>query len=172
MPLPARLSAPKASLSQLLVRAGQRLALGQGALGRAIGVSRSTISRWTSRSDAIVGHHTIEAFARLVHPADPALAAEIAAYNGFTLSELGIAPPPPPVPAPMAPQPPVPLPPPPNPLVAETVLCAAAEVAGQVPAGVRPVVIAAFERADVCHLTVQDVLRGLRPAEPAKKAKG
>jgi hypothetical protein len=63
------------------------------------------------------------------------------------------------------------IPPPPlHPLVAETVLCAAVEVARQPPHDVRPILIAAFERAKVVGLGVEEVLRGLRGEEEAAKA--
>jgi hypothetical protein len=114
--------------------------------------------------------------ARHVHPLDAKLAAQLAQMGKSSLLQLGLekpVPPPPMAPAPapllVPPQPPPAIvvtapPPPPRPLppeVVESVVCAAAEAMNVMPAVVRPVLLAAFERAEKIGLTVGEVVRAL-----------
>ena len=108
----------------------------------------------------------LQNMARLVHGADAALAAEIAAAAGTTLAALGVLPPP-------APPPPLPAPlPPAGPpdRVVDAVVCAAAEAMQVMPQSVRPAVLAAFACARELGLTVEGVERVLRSRLPSSGA--
>jgi hypothetical protein len=105
----------------------------------------------------------------LVHPIDARLAAELAQAGGTTLTELGIG-----VPA-AAPQPPI------SPqLLADSVVCAAADALKATPEAVRLSVLASFRRARELRMTVDDVEQAMmfalgmssEPPPAAKKGKG
>jgi hypothetical protein len=148
--------------------------LTQQQLGEKLGVSRRTAQRFVGHG---VPHYHLQALARLVHPHDRELAAEIARHAGATLVSLGLEepPPPPPAPAPVEPPPPAPPPPPPPPAdgVVDAVVCAAAESKDAKPSDVRPMLLAAFARAreiGVDAVFVERVLRaqlGLPPLQAA-----
>jgi hypothetical protein len=113
-----------------------------------LGVSRRTAQRWSSHG--LPGDEMAN-MARVVHPHDPALAAEIVAALGMTLEGAGIIPP--------APAPP---PPPPPDWVVDAVVCATAEAMEMMPRQVRPGLHAAFLRAKEIGLTVDVIERALR----------
>jgi len=142
--------------------ARRALDVSQNGLAEKLGVSRRTGQRWSAGSGP-VGTDLLN-MARLVYPADAALAAEIAAAGGSTLEALGVLPPPPP-PAP-APPPPVPVTPPDR--VVDAVVCAAAEAMQVMPQAVRPAVLAAFACARELGLTVDGVERVLRASGRTK----
>jgi DNA-binding XRE family transcriptional regulator len=151
--------------SPLLTRAGEALGLSQRDLAEALGVSRRTLVRWVGgKTDAGVAEMT--KLARLVYPRDPQLAAEIAAACHDTLQGIGLLVPASMAPAPAPPPPPAPRPRP-SPLVVDAVVCAAADAMQGPPASVRPMVLAAFERAEALELTVSDVVSALRGEAPA-----
>jgi hypothetical protein len=151
-----------------------RLALGigtQAELGEKLGVSKRTAQRY---SDTGVPQHYLRDLARLVHPADAKLAAEIAGSMGHTLESLGVVLPPPPAPPPVVvveaapPRPPPPPPPPPPPDgIVDAVVCAAAEAMEMMPRDVRPGLLAAFKRAREIGVTVDMVERVLLASLPA-----
>lgn len=148
----------------LLQRARRVLDLSsQGALGEALGSSARTGQRWEQgRSD--MGLPDLHKLIAMVHPRDPQLAAELAQVKGTTLLAAGIAPPPPPLPVAAAPPAP-PAPPPPDPAyLVDTVVCAAAEAMDVMPEGIRPALRAAFRRARLARLTVEDIDAALNPA--------
>jgi transcriptional regulator with XRE-family HTH domain len=163
-----------AHVIRLTLQARQLLLLGQRGLGEALGLSRRTIQRWDhGQSSPYAGH--LAKLAALVHPRDASLAEEIAQAAGTTLEKLGLAAP---APAGAAGPSPVGQPPPPS-YLTDTVVCAAAEALDAPPPAVRPVLLAAFRRARVVGLRVEDVeaalsalLEAPSPAPaPAKKAK-
>ena len=148
----------------LLQRARRVLDLSsQGALGEALGSSARTGQRWEQgRSD--MGMPDLHKLIVMVHPRDPQLAAQLAQVKGTTLLAAGIAPPPPPLPVAAAP-PASPAPPPPDPAyLVDTVVCAAAEAMDVMPEGIRPALRAAFRRARLARLTVEDIDAALNPA--------
>jgi hypothetical protein len=148
--------------SLLLVRAQHALGDTQQSLGKRLGVSKRTMTRWqggrTSPGKVALGRTAV-----LVHPKDPALAATLANAAGTTLELLGIAPPP---------APPRPLPPAPPRRLADAVLCAAAEAMDVSPRAVRPALIAAFACARELGMSVEAFESALAPAAPAKRARG
>jgi transcriptional regulator with XRE-family HTH domain len=141
----------------------QTLHFSQNDLARALGVSRRTGQRWTAGSGPV--GTDLHKMARLVYPADAALAAEIAAAAGTTLDGLGVLPPPPP-----PPEPPHEPTPPADWIVDAAVVCAAAEAMQVMPQSVRPAVLAAFACARELGLTVEGVERVLRSRLPSSGA--
>jgi hypothetical protein len=135
------------------------LVLSQNDLARKLGVSRRTGQRWSAGSGPV--GTDLQNMARLVHGADPRLAAEIAEAAGTTLEALGLRPPAPPsLPSPSPVTPPVPPPPPDR--VVDAVVCAAAEAMQVMPQSVRPALLAAFACARELGLTVEGVEKVLR----------
>jgi hypothetical protein len=127
----------------------------QGSLGQFLGSSARSGQRW-ERAQSRPTSDQLRKLAGAVHARDPALAEEIAECDGTSLLQLGIvAPPPPPAPLPL-PTPPALLPPDPAFLV-DTVVCAAAEAIDVMPAEIRPALRAAFRRARLARLSVEDI---------------
>jgi len=147
----------------LLVRARRALDLpSQGALGEALGSSARSGQRW-ERDESKPSADQVHQLARRVSPIDAALAAELAEASDTTLLALGLEVPPAPAvvttAAPVAPPPP---PPPPDPIhIVDTVVCAAAEAMQLMPEAIRPALRAAFRRARLTGLSVEDVDRAL-----------
>jgi hypothetical protein len=153
---------PGPTFPSAFVRAQMKLGLNQEQMGKLIGVSRRTMSRWSGSIPGVT-EQQVYTLARAVHPKDPAIAAELAGHIGQTLESLRIvAPPPPPVPAPPPPPPPRTLPP--IPLMVESVVCAAADALETKPAAVRDALSAAFVRAKRMGLSVEEVVAALAPA--------
>lgn len=151
----------------LLIEARRLLGASQGTLGEMLGSSRRTGQRW-ERGGSPPSAEQLRALAALVHPRDANLAEEIAAEGGSTLIALGIAVPP-------AAPPPAPSPPPPPPWpdpvhLVDTVVCAAAEAMQIMPDAIRPALRAAFRRARLAALTVENVDDGLNPAPATPRA--
>jgi hypothetical protein len=165
----------------LLIEARRHLGLSQGSLGELLGSSRRTAQRWETTHTKPSDEQWQE-LARHIHPHDPSLASELALMGKSSLSALGLEkPPPPPLPAPQLPSPHRGLAPQPPPIVVspaqhpmpelppevvDSVVCAAAEAMNVMPAGARPGLFAAFERAEKIGLTVSQVVRALRPFVP------
>jgi transcriptional regulator with XRE-family HTH domain len=143
----------------LLVYAGQALKMGQARLGERLGVSRRTVNRWTAHGITFSPGQASR-LAALVHPANRALAARIAATQGETLESLGLEKPAPPAP------PPAPPPEPPR-YAVDVVVCAAAEALDVSPRAVRPALLAAFQRAREAGLTIEHVEKALTPPTKA-----
>jgi DNA-binding XRE family transcriptional regulator len=146
----------------LLTQAQTALGLTQETLGDLLGVSRRTMTRWQGG-----GHHpSIQQWADLarhVYRVKPALAQAIASEMGETLVSLGlVAPPAPPQPAPVAPAAPS-RPEAPTVALVDSIVCAAAEAVASTPQSMRPALLAAFERAAVVHLSIDDIRAALRP---------
>ena len=163
MPLIRIVQAP-----HLLVHAQLALGVSQEELGRRIGVSRRTMTRWgTGQGSPGISHWA--QIARLTYAVNRVLAAQIASEMGETLVSLGIeAPPPPPAPAPVAPAAPATPPIPVGDLV-DSIVCAAAEAASATPQVMRPAILAALDRMRSVQLGVDEVRAALRPA-PRKRA--
>ena len=141
----------------LMTLAMHALGTNQQGLAKLLGLSRRTISRWTSRGHSAVIPAHVDTLARAVHAHDPALAARIVAVRGATLADAGIARPEP------APIPPPAPPPPPPPYLVDVVVCAAAEALDVSPRVVRPALLAAFQRARVVGLDVAALESSLSP---------
>jgi len=154
---------PDSDATALVAEAQRVLGHTQETLGKMLGLSRRTVSRWGNHSSGPTPGN-LHALARAVHPRDPALAAKLARAGGETLERLGLVKPaPPPAPPVTATAPPRPFPP--TRLVVESVVCAAAETMQASPAAVRGVLRAAFARARALGLTVEEMDDAL--AEPA-----
>jgi hypothetical protein len=145
------------SVTTLLILAMQALGESQEGVGRVLGVSRRTVSRWVGHGASLDGAQCAT-LARAVHPRDPALAARIVAARGATLEDAGIAPPPRPAPLPAVAPPPTP----PAHLV-EVVVCAAAEALDVSPRVVRPALLAALKSARAVGLDVEAMEKALTP---------
>lgn len=167
MPAPATL--PNRSTHSLVVRAHLALGMTHRQFGEALGSSERTSLRWT-RGSASITVSQLRKLAALMYPRDATLAEEVANAASETLESLGIVAPPPPAPqvAPAAPAPLAPAAPErlaPH-LIADLVVCAAADALGAVPATTRAGLIAAFARAAELKLSVAEVLEALaRPKE-------
>jgi hypothetical protein len=160
-----------ATIVPLLIEARGVLGVSQGALGVMLGSSERSGQRWERGGAAAPTSEQLHDLARLVHPHDAALAARIATAAGTSLLALGVvAPPPPALPA----RPPV------DPAhLVDAIVCAAADAMQVVPDAVRPALRAAFQRARLVGLAVEDVDDALRvkpaapaPAGPKKPPKG
>jgi hypothetical protein len=126
----------------------------QAGLGEMLGISRRTAQRWTRhQAPASVWPQ----LARLVHPNDPQLAAELAAAAGTTLEALGLVDAAPSGPADG---------------VVDAVVCAAADAMAMVPRDVRVGLHAAFARAKDLRVTVEMLERALRVQLQPSAAKG
>jgi DNA-binding transcriptional regulator YiaG len=157
-------------LIPMLIEARRHLDLSQGELGMKLGYSRRTGQRW-ERGGSPPGPEELHILAALVHPHSAELSADLAGAGGTTLEALGIVPPPLPTSAPAppadgaspAPPPPVSLPDPIH--IVDTVVCAAAEAIQIMPGAIRPALRAAFRRARLAGLSVEDVDAALHPEE-------
>lgn len=147
----------------LLLAAKSAALLTYEQLAQRVGSSRRTVQRWAqgqSVPTALNWHN----LARVVHPHDPELAAQIAGHAGTTLEALGIVKPAPPPPAP------APAPPPRPALTLEHVdalVCAAADALDVRPRKVRAVVEAVFVRAARLGYSTEDVARAFAAAPAA-----
>lgn len=131
----------------------------QAQFGTALGSSHRSAVRWDA-GQATPGIDTLRTLARLLHPRDRALAAEVAdAADGETLVSLGLEPPPPP----RAPPPPTPAPLPRAEDLVDVVVLAAVELTGSLPATVRPMLHAVFKRGHEVGLTMEAAEKALRP---------
>lgn len=144
VPQPAKRLPP--NVPTLLERARAALQVHKSALGSALGVSPQTMYRWV-RGESRPGPAAFRQLAVRIHPADPTLAAELAAAGGATPAALGLVT-----------RPKVPL----EPLAAESVVSAAADALSLPPKAVRPAVLAALERAQALGATVESLLTALR----------
>jgi hypothetical protein len=164
--------------------AHQAMGKTQAGLGEALGVARRTAQRWAQ--NGVPSYHMPE-LAKVVHPHDANLAAEIAAAVGTTLEALGLVVPaavPSLEPAPAlvheataaasaasAAKPESPPAPAMPDAVVDAVVCAAAEVMNLPPREVRAGLHAAFASAKEIGLTVDAVERALRAKQQASRAK-
>lgn len=153
MPLVQMLSEPA-----LIVQAQSALVMSQEQLGRKLGVSRRTITRWMNEQSYPKPEEWAD-LARLVYPRDRALAERIASGLKETLVTLGIE-------APPAPPPPPPPPPPPRAYppsrdLVDSVVCAAAEAIAVTPQTIRPALVAAFSRFVSVGLSLEEMRAGL-----------
>ena len=160
MPLTRDLRAPG-----LLTLAQGATGMSQEAFGRELGVSRRTMIRWQQGGQG----PSIEGWAdivRLVYPHDAALAARIAGEMEETLVSLGVVAPAPLAPA-IAPHAIAPAKPPTSPrALADSIVCAAAEAVAMTPQALRPALVAAFDRAALVGLDVDEVRDALKVAAP------
>jgi hypothetical protein len=152
----------------LLILAGQALGLTQRELGEVLNVSRRTIQRCMGGKSRVYPEYCHE-LARRVHPVDSALAAELARAGQTTLEELRVVPRPSQA-APAASEPALAKPLARH-LVADAVVCAAADAAAAPPEGVRALLLAAFARARELGLTLEDVEEALRARAKAGAAR-
>ncbi len=151
------------SVARLVDRASALMSAKQPGVPRLFDTSKRTLQRWQSGEyrplASQLGH-----VARVVHPVDAGLAAQIAEAGGQTLVSLGLEAPPP--------VPPAPLPPMPRHLIVDAVVCAAADSTDAAPSAVRATLLAAFRRARELGLSTEEVERALEEsAKAAREAK-
>lgn len=150
----------------LVLQAQEALGMSLSSVGKVMGLSRRTMSRWMRDRGTSMYPSRAEALARAVHPRDADLAARIAAAGGLTLAHLGLK------------------------TTAETtleqtasmrvdaVVCAAAETLDASPRAVRPALLAALRRAREVGLSLDQLEAWLaasleaaaatRPSAPSK----
>ena len=128
--MPGRATSPNRPTGQLASKAARALGMSQREFGDLLGVSRRTAARymWGDNTLSVSNLHKL---ARLIHPRDPALAAELAEAASETLESLGIV-------KAVVPS---------KPLIADAVVCVAAEALDASPRAVRAAIHAAFKRA-------------------------
>jgi hypothetical protein len=133
----------KRSVQLILIDAQRALSMTLREFGYAVGSSHRSAVRWASRQATPAEHH-LRSLARLLHPVDRILAAEVADFIDESLVSLEIeAPPEPPAPAPPAPAP--------SPRVGaedlvDVLVLAAVENTGAAPAAMRALLHAVFKR--------------------------
>jgi len=185
----------KPPIGELLAAARIALEMNQTELGSALGASRRSGQRWVAGQSTPVPAQ-VEKLATLVYPVDKILAGRLAKWAGTTIEALSVnvppvAPPPAfPPPAPEAPpsEPSAPELPPDEPstpelqaaapsrspspaaeLLADSVVCAAAEATDISPRTVRPVLLAALTRARQLGMTLEMLDAVLRATQPAPR---
>ncbi len=132
----------------LVIRCRMALRLTQEDFGNILGVTKRTVQRWEERGALLIDSQ-IEALARAVYPAEPDLAAEVAAARGTTLDRLGVVPSADGTTTPNARD------------AIDSIVRAAAEAVGLASEAIRPAVAAAFLRAGEVGLDVKSVVDGL-----------
>jgi hypothetical protein len=156
---------PNRPTRALVVRAQLTLGMTHRRFGEALGSSERTSLRWAKGSSSVTVSQ-LRKLAALVHPRDSALAAEIAHAASETLESLGVVAPPPPPQLPprarrLAPH-----------LIADLVVCAAADALGAAPGATRGALMAAFARAAELELSVAEVVEALgRPSNDCQTGK-
>jgi hypothetical protein len=153
----------RSQVAALLTKVGITLGMPHAELGKYLGVSRRSYSRWALEGTYLLPRQGSE-LAALAYPHDPSLAAELAAVVGETLVSLGLelAPPPPPAPVPVA-EPSRAMPGVDAVTRMNAVVCAAAEAIDASPRTVRPALLAALRCAREVGLTVESMLAILEP---------
>lgn len=151
------------SAALLVIKARMALGMSQRKLAETIGSSIRTVARMEGgRSTPSASQY--QTLAPLLHPVDPDLAHDAAAFCGATLESLGIAKPaPPPEPVPVTTPPPLL----PTRVLVDALVYAAADSLGASSAGferVRAALRAAFAHARDLHLDPADVVEALTPA--------
>jgi hypothetical protein len=146
-------------LTPLVIRSQRALHLSQGGLGDLLGASRRTVTRWVDGTSPSAAQ--LDRLTRAVFAVDQGLAGQLAEARGQSLVSLGLVPPPSPPALEVAPLPtPAPAPLPAR-CLADSIVCAAVDVAGMTPAQLRPVLLAAFERAAELRIGVDEIVKGL-----------
>jgi len=149
---------PNQPTRSLVSRAQKALGMPHRLFGDALGASERTAARWAAGHSALTVTQLCT-LATLVHPHDPELAAALAASSGETLESLGI------VAAAAAPKTTLA----PH-LIADLIVCAAADALGTAPSAARGALLAAFSRAREMGLSVADVEQALAARVKAGKA--
>jgi hypothetical protein len=152
-----------ALIGSLLLRTGIVAGMPHGELAKHLGVSRRTVSRWSSEGTRL-HRDKLVVVAQIALDHDPSLAAEIAAAAGETLVSLGLeAPSPPEATRPIAA---APVAPPiakvrPHPKLADAVVCAAAESIDVSPRLARRALLAAIQAAREVGMTMDEIEQAL-----------
>jgi len=133
-------------IGALLAETCVTLGMTHGALGKMLGMSRRTVSRW-AREGTVLSRNNLVTLARAVHRRDRRLAGEFAAQAGETLVSFGLEVPVVQVPAPIGA---------PGKLL-DAVVCAAAEALDASPRKVRPALLAALRCAREAGLTMEQM---------------
>jgi DNA-binding XRE family transcriptional regulator len=131
-------------LAALLLRGRRALSMSRDEVGTAVGWSKRSIGRWESGRSA-VSPKTMQDLARLVHAVDPVLAAEMARATGSSVVELGLEPAGGATPA----------------ILADAIVCAAADAMKTIPETARAGLVAAFRRAQELRMSTDDVANAL-----------
>jgi len=133
----------------LLIHARRALVLSREETGDRLGWSKRTIGRWESGSTDVYAPALAD-LARLVYPVDPALAEEMALASGVTLESLGVE-----TTGPSSPQ-----------VLADAIVCAAADAMKTVPETARAGLLAALRRIRQLRVSVDDVENALTARPP------
>jgi hypothetical protein len=136
------------TLDALLVRARDALGTKTEGMAHAIGSSKRTVERWFAKEADPTDAHVIQ-LARALYPLHPALAAEVAAAVGESLSTIGLV---------------KPRPPPSHAHLIDAVVCVAAETIDAPSKALRPALLAAFRRARELGFTIEEAERALDAA--------
>jgi hypothetical protein len=143
--------------ARLLTQTGIEAGMPHGELGKLLGVSRRTVSRWALEGSFMSSTHCVK-LAELAYGVNRDLATRWAALAGTTLASLGLEEPSrPAAPAVLAANAP-------SPRLVEAVVCAAADALDASPRAVRPAVLAAFRCARELGLTHEAVEAALTPS--------
>lgn len=156
-----------AAARALVIRSRHVLGLTQAALGRRLGCSGRTVLRWENRQGT-PSPRQIAALAEAIVPVDASLAEDLCALLETTPEALGLVPP-----APDAPSSPALAALGPDAMtrfLADSVVCAAAEVASLPPAVLRPALVAALTRMTQLSFPPDALLAALAPPPPPEPA--
>jgi transcriptional regulator with XRE-family HTH domain len=151
--------------------------MSQAELGPALGWSHRTAVRW-EQGGALPTGTALAKLAALLAPVDLDLASDVAAQAGETLESLGLVARPAPEPVAAAPESPVPAPHVavaprlPVDVLADAVVCAAADVTDLLPRALRPILHAALARSRALGLTLEELEEALRVRVEAKPVAG
>lgn len=159
----AEMKRQRRPIHAIVAEARSALSMSQREFGEAVGSSHRSAVRWDA-GQASPGEHHLHTLAKLLHPVDRSLAAEVADAADETLEGLGLETPL--VPAPPPPAAP-PLPPPPQARAEDLVdllVLTAVEQTGSAPAVVRPWLYAVMKRGAELRLTMDIAAQALRPA--------
>lgn len=156
--------------SVLLSEARRALGMSRQQMAGTIGWSFRTMVRWEGGRTDVFAPSLLK-LVPLVYPVDAKLAEEIALACNTTLAHLGVGAPPP---APPPPPPPIA-----QHLLADSVVCAAADALKTTPDAVRPSVLASFRRARELRMTLEEVEQAMmlatgltnEPPPPRRKGK-
>lgn len=137
-----------AMLRETLFRVQRAAGINNTTLAKLLGCSTKTIGRYYARGGVLLPHHW-ETLARVVHPRDPQLAAELAKSAGRTLAEMGLE---------RAPT---------REHLVDSILCVAADALQTTPRAMRPGLAAALERMTALGLTAEEVLATMAATPPS-----
>jgi hypothetical protein len=137
--------AKPAALTSLVSTARYAIGTSSAKIAPLVGSSKRTVDRWFA-GESHPSDAQVVKIARLVHPRNPALAAQLAAAVGETLVTLGLV---------------QVRPPPAHAHLIDAVVCVAAETINVPSLALRPALLAAFQRARELGFTLEDAEKAL-----------